>query len=100
MRESKIESELVRQVRAAGGDALKFVSPGRVGVPDRLVVMPGGVCSFVECKAPGKRPTAAQSREHNRLAALGVPVHVVDSFESVCDAVAELRAEVVRGDAS
>lgn len=93
MRESKIEAELRRQVRAAGGDCLKFVSPGRAGVPDRLVIMPGGWCAFVECKRPGARASRRQPRAHDQLAALGVPVYIVDSFEAVCDTVAELRAE-------
>lgn len=39
MRESKIEQYLKEQVEAAGGECRKFVSPGRRGVPDQLVLM-------------------------------------------------------------
>ena len=53
MRESELEARLVRGVKAAGGVAYKFVSPGSVGVPDRLVVLPGGKVVFVELKAEG-----------------------------------------------
>lgn len=52
MRESDIERRLVQGVKKLGGRAYKFVSPGNVGVPDRLVVLPGGVVLFVEVKAP------------------------------------------------
>jgi len=35
VKESEIEARLVRGVKALGGVAYKFVSPGNVGVPDR-----------------------------------------------------------------
>lgn len=53
MKESEIEARLVRGVKALGGVAYKFVSPGNVGVPDRVVVLPGGRVIFVELKAEG-----------------------------------------------
>lgn len=40
MREKTIEQKLVSAVRAKGGIAPKFVSPGFDGVPDRLVLEP------------------------------------------------------------
>ncbi|WP_447875375.1 VRR-NUC domain-containing protein [Serratia fonticola] len=79
IRESVIEANLVKQVKAAGGTAYKFTSPGRRGVPDRLVLLPGGRAVFVECKAPGEAPRPDQVREHNRLRALGFSVVVLDS---------------------
>lgn len=83
MLESKIEAHLVKRVKDAGGTAYKFTSPQRRSVPDRLVLMPGGRATFVECKASGQRPTDAQAREHARLWALGFPVLVVDSIAAV-----------------
>ena len=41
MREKDVERKLVRAARDSGGMALKFVSPGMAGVPDRLVQLPG-----------------------------------------------------------
>ncbi|BEO04319.1 VRR-NUC domain-containing protein [Serratia marcescens] len=79
LRESPIERHQVAQVKAAGGTAYKFTSPGRRSVPDRLVLLPGGRAVFVECKAPGEKPRPDQLREHNRLRALGFEVVVVDS---------------------
>lgn len=78
-RESNIEKHLAATVKAAGGVAYKFVSPGRRSVPDRIVLLPGGRIVFVECKPPGKAPRADQLREHKRLRALGFTVVVLDS---------------------
>lgn len=79
IRESTVENNLVKKVKAAGGTAYKFTSPGRKAVPDRLVLLPGGRVVFVECKAPGELPRDDQVREHNRLRALGFKVVVLDS---------------------
>ncbi|EEW40397.1 VRR-NUC domain protein [Klebsiella pneumoniae subsp. rhinoscleromatis ATCC 13884] len=78
-RESIIEKHLTATVKAVGGIAYKFVSPGRRSVPDRIVLLPGGRIVFVECKTPGKAPRADQLREHERLRALGFNVVVLDS---------------------
>ena len=40
MRESSIESYLVRKVKEHGGLCYKFVSPGNPGVPDRIIITP------------------------------------------------------------
>ena len=55
MRENEVEKQFVEAVRAAGGQALKFTSQSMNGVPDRLVLLLGGKCAFVELKAPGKQ---------------------------------------------
>lgn len=56
MREKTIERKFVAAVKAAGGLALKFTSPGFDGMPDRSVLLPGGKMAFVEVKAPGEKP--------------------------------------------
>lgn len=81
MRESTIEAALVRRVKALGGMCEKFTSPGRRSVPDRVVTLPGGVVVFVELKAPGKKPTELQQRDHERRRALGCDVRVIDTLE-------------------
>ena len=83
MRESKVEKYLVEQVKARGGVAEKYKSPGRRNVPDRLVFWPGGSTHFVECKRPGEEPNAGQLRDHERRRKMGFLVVVVDSIESV-----------------
>ena len=78
MLEKDIEAHLVEGIKRLGGVAYKFTSPGRRNVPDRICVLPGGSIVFVELKAPGKKPTAGQAREHQRLRDLGQQVDVCD----------------------
>jgi hypothetical protein len=83
MREKEIEVYLRDQVKAIGGKAFKFVSPGNVGVPDRLILLPAGVIVFVEVKATGKKPTALQTVQQNRIRALGFRVFNLDSITAI-----------------
>lgn len=83
MAEKDIEKYLRDRVKAAGGRAYKFISPGNDGVPDRLVCFSGGRTVFVELKAPGRKPTALQQLQHERLRALGFRVWVIDSHAGV-----------------
>jgi len=91
VRESEIEAYLVKRVREAGGLTYKFTSPGRAGVPDRIVVLKGRV-SFVEIKAPGKRPTVLQQRELARLREHGVTATWTSSREDI-DAIMDMLAQ-------
>ncbi len=90
MREKEIEEKFRIAVKRAGGKAYKFTSPGNDGVPDRLVVMPGGHIGFVEVKAPGERPTSLQDMRMRELAGLGCLVLVLDSPEGIQGAVAAI----------
>jgi len=83
VRERDIEAYLRDEIRKAGGRAYKFVSPGNNGVPDRIVILPGGEVIFVELKAPGKKPTAIQSAQIAKIKALGCKVYVIDSKAGV-----------------
>jgi hypothetical protein len=83
MLESAIENYLREKVKAIGGKAYKFVSPGNVGVPDRIVILPGGKIIFVETKAPGKKPTPLQRKRIAELIGLGCDAFVIDSKEGV-----------------
>jgi len=92
VRERDIESYLRDRVKAAGGRAYKFVSPGNNGVPDRIVTLPGGRIAFAELKAPGKKPTALQVNQQRFIAGQGLPVVVIDSKEGVDDLMNRLSA--------
>ena len=83
MEEKRIERRLVRMTSQMGGMALKFVSPGCDGVPDRLVLLPGCKVGFVELKAPGKKPRPLQVRRINQIRKLGFLVFVVDGMEQI-----------------
>jgi hypothetical protein len=74
---------LKTKAKMAGGLAIKWVSPGFAGVPDRILIMPGGRIVFVELKAPGKKPTPLQARIIQMLVDRGADVRVADSMEKV-----------------
>ena len=92
MREKQIEQKLVRAVRAAGGIAPKFVSPGLDGVPDRLILLPGGHLAFAELKAPGEKPRPLQAARIRRLRALGFRVYVIDDTDMIGGVLDEISA--------
>ncbi|TFH49019.1 MAG: VRR-NUC domain-containing protein [Methanothrix sp.] len=83
MLEREIEIALKHAVERLGGRALKFISPGLNGVPDRLVLLPGGKLAFVEVKAPGKKMRPLQIKRKSQLEALGILVYCVDSIDQI-----------------
>lgn len=85
MREKVIEHKLVRAVKRAGGLAVKFVSPGFDGMPDRLVILPKGYIAFVEVKAPGLKPCPLQVKRHVMLRLLGCRVFVLDDERQISE---------------
>ena len=92
MRERDIERKLVVETVRRRGVALKFVSPGCVGVPDRIVMLPDGKIGFVELKTPGKKPRTIQVRRIQQMKKMGFKVFVIDGVEqigSVLDAIGE-----------
>jgi len=83
MRERDIEAYLRVKVKALGGIAYKFVSPGHAGVADRLVLLPGGVVWFIEVKAPGGRLSPLQMLFARRMDELGMQYRTIWSKEDV-----------------
>ena len=92
MLEKEIELQLVRAVKKMGGRAVKFMSPGFDGMPDRLVLLPGGKCGFVEVKAPGKKPRALQLVRHEMLKELGFKVYVLDAKEQIEEIIDDIHS--------
>jgi len=91
MREKTVERKLVEAVKGMGGLAMKFVSPGLDGVPDRLVLLPHGRIAFVECKAPGGKLRVLQVKRKDQLEALGFSVYCVDSKDQIGDVLHEIQ---------
>lgn len=82
--ESVTEKFLKDRVRMLGGYAFKFV-PIIAGMPDRIVFMPGGRLFLVETKREGEKPSSIQQVWHQRFAAIGHNVVVLDSRQAVID---------------
>lgn len=91
LEEQKIELYLKKQVELIGGKAYKFVSPGVRGVPDRIVIIPGGHIYFVELKAQGKKLRTLQQAIHNQLKKLGCNVLTIDTKEKTDKFIKEVE---------
>jgi hypothetical protein len=90
--ESTVERHLREEAKKRKGMALKFVSSGMNGVPDRIVLMPDGKMAFVELKAPGKKPRPLQLKRIRMLERLGFPVYVVDNIEQIGGILDEIQS--------
>lgn len=90
MTEKYIEQQLVKAVRAHGGIAPKFVSPGYDGVPDRLILMPGEKIAFCELKAPGKKMRPLQIRRKAQIERLGFSVYIIDEVSQIMPTLSEI----------
>ena len=83
MLEKDIERYLVRCVTERGGKAYKWVSPGHVGVADRIVMLPGGVVWVVELKTATGRLSPLQKVFAADMVRMGINYIVIRSKEEV-----------------
>ena len=90
--ERTVERRLVNEAQKRGGLALKFVSPGLDGVPDRLVLLPHGRIAFIEVKAPGNTLRPLQVRRKEQLEALGFSVYCLDGIQQIGGILDEIQA--------
>jgi len=90
LREKVIEQKLCRQVCHSGGLALKLISPGFNGMPDRLLLFMGGKVAFCEVKAPGEKPRPLQVHRMEQLREMGFKVFVVDDVRQIGGIIDEI----------
>lgn len=83
MKEQEIEVFLREGVRQLGGKAYKWVSPGNAGVPDRIVILPGGVIHLVELKQENGKLTRLQKVQQEGLRRMGATVVTLNGAEAV-----------------
>lgn len=82
--EKDIERKLRRLVESHRGWCLKWVCPGWSGVPDRIILLPGGVVMFAELKRPkGGRYSAMQDKWRDWLTELGFHYYRIKSMEEL-----------------
>jgi hypothetical protein len=89
MKESAIETYLVKRVEALGGETRKVKWIGRRGAPDRLVMFKRGRLLWVELKTTRGLLSPAQVREHIRLRLMGQKIFLVRSKSEVEDLLAD-----------
>lgn len=85
MNEKLIEKKLRQAVKDLGGIALKFLCLFFTGMPDRLVLMPGGRIWFVELKSANKKQTPRQLFVMKFLQRLGFVVVVIDNEKALTE---------------
>lgn len=94
MRERDVERHLVKAVLSRDGFAPKLACPGMDGMPDRLILLPGGRAAFVELKAPGQHPRLLQLRRKRQLETLGFRVYVIDHPDQIGGVLDEINGNV------
>lgn len=90
MTEAQIEARMVRMIQDRGGLCLKFTSPGNPGVPDRIVVLPGGRVIFVELKTEIGRMANIQKWQRGRLQERSADVRTLYGWPQVKQFVEEV----------
>ena len=82
--EKEIEEALKDTVTRHGGKCLKWVCPGWSGVPDRIILLPGGRVLFAETKRPkGGKISKMQQWWAEQLRHLGFQSVIVKDLEDV-----------------
>lgn len=90
MQESEIDRWLGRQLRGMGCLYYKWVSPGCIGVPDRIVIIPGGRILFLELKTENGVLSAGQNFQIQRITkmgALAVVIHGMREASALVEAI-------------
>lgn len=95
MLEKEIERRMCEMIRKRGGLAYKFTSPGNPGVPDRLVITPGGVVWFVELKTEAGRLANIQKYQKSELEKRGANVRVIHGWDAAKEFVNEVMPNEV-----
>lgn len=94
MTEKKIEAWLGKQLKNLGCLYFKFVSPGNDGVPDRIIVLPGGMTIFVELKTDRGYLSPMQRYQLERLRNQGAGAYVVFGMDDAEALVRILQSAV------
>jgi len=98
MTEKQIEAWLGRQVKALGCLYYKWVSPGNDGVPDRIIILPGGHVVFAELKTDLGQTTPLQDRQQRKLACIGADIQLVVGMEGAEAQVARIMRLIEKRD--
>lgn len=92
MLEKQIERKLTEEVKKLNGMCLKQTS--LAGIPDRLILLPGGKMAFVELKAPGEKPRELQQVRIKQLRKMGFMCFVVDGLEMISNVLDSIKGGV------
>lgn len=89
-KEGRVQKYAKDRFEALGSLVRKLSYENRVGAPDLLVILPGGIVWFVEVKKDeNTKPDPHQLREHERMRKRGANVFVVGSIKQVDTLIAD-----------
>ncbi len=83
MRERAIEAKLRREVLKVGGLCIKLPSSLYNGIPDRMVLLPGGRVFFIELKTKHGRASLWQKRWRIILQKMGFNSTIIKGIEAL-----------------
>lgn len=86
-RERDVENYFVTKLKQKDFECIKFIPDGRIGMPDRLVLLPGGRVLWVELKTEGGKLSVIQGYRHKELELIGHVVKVVWTKEQADELV-------------
>ena len=81
MKETQIESKIVKKAKELGFLTYKFSSPSNRGVPDRVFISPHGEVFFIEFKSEKGKLTKLQEKVIKDIGEYGVGVFIINSVE-------------------
>lgn len=92
-----LEKEIERKLKVLiegklNGLCLKWVCPGWSGVPDRILLLPGGRVHFAELKRPkGSKTSSLQKWWKRKLEGLGFTVWHIHTYEDLSNIEKEIK---------
>lgn len=89
--EKEIEKRLTIKLKELGCLVYKYISPNNAGVPDRIVIYPGGRVDFIELKTLSGRLSPLQAAQIDKLKRKGANVDVVVGLAGADDYVERVR---------
>ncbi|MCL2670512.1 MAG: VRR-NUC domain-containing protein [Clostridiales bacterium] len=95
MLEKEVERRMGEMVKKRGGQFYKFMSPGMPGVPDRILIVPGGKIWFVELKQIVGTLSGIQKWVLGELERMGCNVRVIRGWDDAKTFVAEVFKDAV-----
>lgn len=93
MNEKILEKKLTVEVIRIGGWSIKFTSPYMTGMPDRLILMPGGKAYWAEMKTTGKRANPKQLTRQKQLQDLGFVSVIISTEEELQNFIKSISHE-------
>lgn len=89
MREHRIEKVLKNKVEEMGGMCIKLDATYCKGIPDRLVLLPGGRLYFAELKTESGKLSPIQIHRIGNIEKMGFKVKVLKGINEVKDFINE-----------